>query len=124
MITFCCALISMSPALSIFTTLFALSSTILFFFVLSTIVTFSAPSLSSKIMRWPDRVLTSFVLFFDESLFSTGCCWLLHSAPITIGRLMSPCSNTTSTWSSFSGKKYEPRPLPAIGTAMRAQNVF
>ena len=49
--TFCFALISISPEHSIFTTLFAESRMILFFFVLSTMVTFSAPSLSSKTTR-------------------------------------------------------------------------
>ncbi len=51
MITFCFALMTMSPADSILMTLFAESSTILFFFVLSTIVIFSEPSLSSKMIR-------------------------------------------------------------------------
>ncbi len=51
MITFCFALTSMSPSHSILTSLFAESRTILFFFVLSTIVTVSLPSLSSKITR-------------------------------------------------------------------------
>ena len=51
MMTFCEAFTSMSPSDSILTTLLTASSTILFFFVLSTIVTFSAPSLSSKMMR-------------------------------------------------------------------------
>jgi hypothetical protein len=51
MMTLASAVTSMSPADSILTTLFAESMTILFFFVLSTIVIFSAPSLSSKMIR-------------------------------------------------------------------------
>jgi hypothetical protein len=97
MITFAFDVISMLPSDSILISLFAESMTILFFLVLSTIVIFSAPCLSSKMMRWPQRDLISFVLFFAESLTSTGSCVLLHSAPTTIGRSTSPCSNTTSS---------------------------
>src|SRR5262249_10793337 len=85
--TFFDALMTMSPALSILTTLFALSRTILFFFVWSTIVTFSWPSLSSKITRCPLRDLIIFVLFLPDSLFSGGGSRWFHSEPITIGRL-------------------------------------
>ena len=97
MITLVLALISMSPSHSILTILLTESRTILFFFVLSTIVIFSAPCLSSKMIRWPQRDLISLVLFLPESLTSTGSCFLFHTAPITIGRSMSPCSNTTSS---------------------------
>jgi hypothetical protein len=51
MMTFAADLMTMSPSLSILTILLTASRTILFFFVLSTIVTFSAPCLSSKMMR-------------------------------------------------------------------------
>jgi hypothetical protein len=103
MITLVFAITSMSPSDSILTILLTESRTILFFFVLSTMVTFSAPSLSSKMIRWPLRDLMSLVLFFPDALTSTGSCFLLHSAPMTIGRSTSPCSNTTSSWSSISG---------------------
>ena len=49
--TFAFALTSMSPSHSIVTSFFAVSRTILFFFVESTIVTFSDPLVSSKITR-------------------------------------------------------------------------
>jgi hypothetical protein len=97
MITFALAFTSMSPDDSIFTHLFAESMMILLAFVLSTMVIFSAPWVSSKITRWPERDLISFVLFLPDSLFSTGSCFLLHTEPMTIGRLTSPCSNTTSS---------------------------
>jgi len=97
MITLVFAVTSMSPSDSILMILLTESRTILFFLVLSTIVIFSAPSLSSKMIRCPQRDLMSFVLFLPDWLTSTGCCVLLHTAPITIGRLMSPCSNTTSS---------------------------
>jgi hypothetical protein len=45
------AITSMSPSDSILMTLLTESRTILFFLVLSTMVTFSAPSLSSKMIR-------------------------------------------------------------------------
>jgi len=48
---FAADLMTMSPSHSILTILLTESMTILFFFVLSTIVIFSAPSLSSKMMR-------------------------------------------------------------------------
>jgi hypothetical protein len=48
---FAADLISISPSHSILTILLTESMTILFFFVLSTIVIFSAPSLSSKMIR-------------------------------------------------------------------------
>ncbi len=51
MTMFAADLMTMSPSDSIVTTLLTASRTILFFFVLSTMVTFSAPSLSSKMMR-------------------------------------------------------------------------
>ena len=66
----------------------------------------------------------SFVLFLPDWLTSTGSCFLLHNVPMTIGVSISPCSNTTRSWSSGSGRKYVPRSGPPIGTAMRAQNVF
>jgi hypothetical protein len=51
MITLVFAMTSMSPSDSILKTLATESRTILFFLVLSTIVIFSAPSLSSKMIR-------------------------------------------------------------------------
>ena len=91
------ALISMSPSHSIRTFLLAASRTILFFLVLSTIVTFSAPSVSSTITRWPCFDLISLTSFLPLPLFSGAFCGSFHSAPMMIGRATSPCSNTTST---------------------------
>jgi len=116
------AFISMSPsAVSMVTTLLALSSTILFFLVESTRMTRSEPSVSSKMSRWPVFDLITRMLFLPSPLSSGGICFLFQIEPMTMGRLMSPCSNTTSIWSSTSGRKYVPRSLPAMGTAMRAQ---
>ncbi|MEZ4368341.1 MAG: hypothetical protein R2939_18990 [Kofleriaceae bacterium] len=98
------ALTTMSPADSTRISFLAESRTILFLRVESTMTMCSAPSLSSKITRWPERDLMTLVKFLPDSLVSGGGCALLHTPPTTIGRSTSPCSNTTSTWSSTSGK--------------------
>ncbi len=91
------ALIVMSLDDSIETVFSLVSRTTLFFLVESTTVTFSAPSVSSKMIRWPDFDLMTLISFLPFALVSGGSCFSFHSEPITIGRSTSPCSNTTST---------------------------
>ena len=90
-------LIAMSFDDSMLTDLAATSSTTLFFLVESTIVTFSAPSVSSKMIRCPDFDLMTLISFLPLALVSGGGSFLFHSEPMTIGRSTSPCSNTIRT---------------------------
>ena len=91
------ALIAMSLLDSMLTVLAATSRTTLFFLVESTTVTFSAPSVSSKMIRWPVFDLMTLTSFLPLALVSGGGSFLFHSEPITIGRSTSPCSKTTRT---------------------------
>ncbi|MEZ4401727.1 MAG: hypothetical protein R3B06_16995 [Kofleriaceae bacterium] len=117
-------LMVMSPSDSMLTVFFATSRWTRFLFDPSMTETDSLPSVSSNTIRCPTLDLMTLTSFLPSGLVSGGGSPLFHTEPMTIGRSMSPCSNTTTTWSPTSGKKYVPRSGPAIGTAIRAKWVL
>ncbi|MEZ4368200.1 MAG: hypothetical protein R2939_18265 [Kofleriaceae bacterium] len=80
------------------------------------------PLSSSNTIREPARDLMTRRSFLP-SFLSAGASLPFHSAPMTTGWLMSPCSNITTTSSSTSGMKNQPRFLPAPGDTTGAHQV-
>ncbi len=97
MSTWALALMVMASADSMLVTLSAVLIETLFFLVESTTVTFSAPSVSSKMMRCPLFDLTTLTSFLPSLFDSGGFCLSFHSEPITTGRSISPWTKTTRT---------------------------
>src|SRR5215210_4139488 len=100
-----------------------LETTIVLFPLLSTISIVSSPSLSLRTIVWPLRDLITRRSFLPSSFVRNGGSTPFQSAPSTYGKRGSPCSKPTSTSSSTSGRKKQPRSLPAIGAAIRAHQL-
>jgi hypothetical protein len=107
----------MSPELASRVILLSLEITMRPIFLPSSIVI--VPFSSSKTTREPSRE-TRTRRSLPPPFFSGGRSLPFHSAPSTTGRLMSPCSNMTSTSSSTSGRNHQPRSLPAPSAASGA----
>ena len=77
--------------------------------------------MSSKVSSCPEReTIVRLSLSSDSSAWLGGALSRFQTAPMMIGRFVSPFSKAMTTSSPTSGKKWMPRPSPAIGTITRA----
>src|SRR5664279_1152749 len=97
--------IVMSWSLVMVIVFFAVSITMLFFWLLSNISIVSLPSSSFSLITCPLRDWITRTLFLPSPLVAGGASLPFHNAPSTYGKRTSPCSKATRTSSSTSGRK-------------------